>query len=123
MKLYYSPGSCSLAPHIVLEEIGEPYQTLLVSAMDGSTSSTEYLQVNPKARVPALDIGNEILTEVPAIVLYLALCNPDMKLLGNTPYFLARAMEWMNWLSSGIHALAVAQNWRVERFTDDEKGY
>ena len=123
MKLYYSPGSCSLAPHIVLEEIGNPYETELVSAMDGSTKSAEYLKINPKARVPALDIGSQILTEAPAILVYLALSNPDAKLLDESPHQITKAIEWMNWLSSGVHALPVAQNWRVERFSDDENSY
>ena len=91
--------------------------------MDGSTQSPEYLGVNPKGRVPALAIDGQILTEAPAIMTYLALTNPDNGLLGNMPIDTARALEWMNWMSSGIHALAIAQNWRVERFSDDEKSF
>lgn len=91
--------------------------------MDGSTQTKEYLGINPKGRVPALDIGGEILTEASAIMTYLAQSNPDSALLGSTPISLARAIEWMNWLSSGVHALPVAQNWRTERFTDDKASY
>jgi len=124
MKLYYSPGSCSLAPHIVLEELnlslGQSYETELVSSMDGSTQSKQYLGINPKGRVPALDIGGEIITEAPTIMLYLALTQPKANLLDQTPLILARAMEWMCWLSSSVHALPVAQMWRTERFSDDK---
>ena len=127
MKLYYSPGSCSLAPHIVLEELlinsGQPYETKLVSSMDGSTQTKEYLGINPKGRVPALDIGGIIITEAPAIMIYLAQTNTGSDLLDGTPIKIARAIEWMNWLSSSVHALPVAQNWRTERFSDDQACY
>jgi len=52
MKLYYSPGACSLAPHIILEDIAKPYEIELVSTMDGSTQKAEYLEITPKGRVP-----------------------------------------------------------------------
>lgn len=123
MKLYYSPGACSLAPHIVLEEIGRPYQTHLVSSMDGSTKTAEYLEINPKGRVPVLDTGTDVITEVPAIMTYLARTYPESKLLDDSPINFARALEWMNWLASGVHALPVAQIWRVERFADDPDAY
>ena len=118
LKLYYSPGSCSLAPHIVLEEISEQFDIELVSSMDNSTSTAGYLKINPKGRVPVLDIGESIITEVSAILTYLALTFPQADLLENTPTGLARAIEWMNWLT-GIHSSVIAQNWRVERFSND----
>lgn len=121
-KLYYSPGACSLAPHIVLEEIGEPFDIELVSSMDGSTSTAEYLKINPKGRVPVLDIGTSVITEVSAILTYLALTYPQSDLLENTPTGLARAIEWMNWLT-GIHSSVIAQNWRVERFSNNPSTY
>ena len=121
-KLYYSPGACSLAPHIVLEEIREPFDIELVSSMDGSTSTAEYLKINPKGRVPVLDIGESVITEVSAILTYLALTYPQPDLLENTPTGLARAIEWMNWLT-GIHSSVIAQNWRVERFSNNPSTY
>ena len=122
LKLYYSPGACSLAPHIVLEEIREPFDIELVSLMDGSTSTAEYLKINPKGRVPVLDIGESVITEVSAILTYLALTYPQSDLLENTPTGLARAIEWMNWLTS-IHSSIIAQNWRVERFSNNPSAH
>nr|CAA6804160.1 MAG: Glutathione S-transferase (EC [uncultured Thiotrichaceae bacterium] len=122
LKLYYSPGACSLAPHIVLTEIGEPFGIELVSSMDGSTQTAEYLKLNPKGRVPALQIGDSILTEVSAIMSYLALTYPNAGLLSDTPIGRARTIEWMNWLT-GIHATDIAQSWRTERFSDDTAVY
>lgn len=118
MKFYYSPGACSLAPHIVLKEIGEPYDLKLVSSMDGSTRSDEHLSINPKGRVPVLSVDGEVITEAASIMMFLALQNPSCGLLSNTPIGVARTIEWTNWLS-GIHASIIAQNWRTERFSDD----
>jgi len=131
---YYSPGTCSLAPHIVLEEIGEPYELELISASgprEGEmTSKPEWKAINPKARVPALlgipgRIGgaDNILTEVPAILVYLARTNPAAKLLPSDPAAEARCIEWMSWLSSNVHSMAFAQMWRAQRFTTDEEGF
>lgn len=131
---YYSPGTCSLAPHIVLEEIGEPYELELISASgprEGEmTSKPEWKAINPKARVPALlgipgRIGGavNILTEVPAILVYLARTNPAAKLFPSDPAAEARCIEWMSWLSSNVHSMAFAQMWRVQRFTADEEGF
>lgn len=118
MKLYYSPGACSLAAHIVLEEIGKPYETELVSSSDGSTRSASYLGLNPKGRVPMLNDGDQNITEATAIMMYLASINPSLNLVDNDPLPLARTLEWMNWLAT-IHAQIIAQQWRVYRFTDD----
>ena len=127
-KLYFSPNSCSLAPHIVLEEIGEPYETELVLATDGAmTETAEWRAINPKGRVPALTgvpgwAGGSpnLLTEVPAILTYLADAHPDVELLPPNPAGRARAIEWMNWLSGSVHALSFGQIWRPRRFADDE---
>jgi glutathione S-transferase len=65
-----------------------------------------------------LKIGEFMLSESTAIMIYLALTYPKSELLENSPIGLARALEWMNWLSS-IHASIIAQSWRTERFSDD----
>ena len=118
MKLYYSPGACSLAVHIALEELGAPYEVELVSTDDGSTRSEAHLARNPKGRVPVLEIDGNIVTEAPAIMTYLATSNPE-SVIGETDSMrLGRTVEWMSWLSSGVHAGPVAQCWRTERFSD-----
>lgn len=116
--LHYSPGACSLAVHIVLEEIGLPFQLVHTSTADGSTRSPEHLKLNPKGRVPVLVTGDSVLTEAPAILVHLAMQHPDQKLLANTPDGLVRSMEWFNWLSGAVHAVAIRQVWRSESFTD-----
>ncbi|MEH2544833.1 glutathione S-transferase [Bradyrhizobium sp. AZCC 2262] len=133
-RLYYSPGSCSMAVHIVLEEIGEPYDQKLVSASglkEGEMTATqEWKAMNPKGRVPALlgvagRIGGaeDLLTEGPAILIYLARTNPSAKLLPAEPAAEARCIEWMNWLAGNVHAMSYGQIWRPQRFTNDENSF
>lgn len=116
--LYFSPGACSLAPHIILEELAQPFHLALVSTSDGSTRTPEYLQLNPKGRVPVLVTGSSVLTEAPAILVHLAMAHPDKKLLSGTAADLVRAIEWLNWLSGTVHSVAIRQVWRPESFTD-----
>ena len=105
----------------MLEELGELYQTEMVLTGDGSTRMDEHLIVNPKGQVPVLDLGCEVLTEVSAIMLYLTLTFGPKLDLDSSPHTLVRAVEWMNWLSSGVHAGPVTQCWNTERMTDDPR--
>ncbi|HET7833071.1 MAG TPA: glutathione S-transferase N-terminal domain-containing protein [Gallionella sp.] len=123
IKLYYSPGACSLAPHILLEELGVPYQLELVSIAEGRTQAPEFLAVNPKGRVPVLEVNGAILTEAPAILVYLALTHPDKSMLPSDPVEHFRCLEWFNWLSGTVHAMGYGQLWRPERFIDDSSQY
>ncbi|QJU57160.1 glutathione S-transferase [Sphingomonas sp. AP4-R1] len=125
---FYDAGSCSLAVRIVLEEVGCAYRAHRVSARaaDRDTLGSAWLARNPKGRVPALSpvpgrAGGEpfLLTEVPAILTWLARLRPDLDLMPADPAREARALEWMNWLSGWVHAVAFAQQWRPERFSAD----
>ncbi len=113
-KLYYSPGACSMAVHIVLEELGVPYELELVSVKSGATSRPAYLSINPKGRVPALARDGEVLTEVSAVLTYLAQSHREIPLLPSDPWLAGRCQEWLSWLSSEVHP-AFAQVWRPER--------
>ncbi|WP_370681976.1 glutathione S-transferase family protein [Comamonas sp. GB3 AK4-5] len=117
LKLYYSPGACSFAVHVLLEEIGQPFTQECVSIPQGMTSSAGFLRINPKGRVPVLVVGAEVLTELPAILLYLALRHPEGNWLPTAhPMALARCAEWFNWLSGTVHTMAVGQVWQAGRF-------
>jgi glutathione S-transferase len=106
MKLYYSPGACSLSPHIALKEAGLPFDLVKVDLKakklaDGS----DYLAVNPKGQVPALDIDNAgLLTEGAVIVQAVADKAADKKLIPaqGTPERY-RAQEWLNFIGSELH--------------------
>lgn len=102
----------------MLEEIGLPFQLAHVSTADGATHTAKHFKLNPKGRVPVLVAGDSVLTEAPAIPVHLAMQHPDKKLLSSTPDTPMRSMEWCNWLSGTVHAVAVRQVWRPELFTD-----
>ncbi|KAA0090528.1 glutathione S-transferase [Paraburkholderia sp. T12-10] len=118
-RLYYSPGACSLAVHVVLEEIGTPYTLQEVSVARAETQQSAYLALNPKGRVPALAIPSEtkLLTELPAILVYLARQRPEANLLPiASAVEEARAHEWLEWLSGWVHGIGYGGIWRPERF-------
>lgn len=120
LTLYYSPGACSLAPHIILEEIGVPFEAKRVLLAEGEQRRPEYLAINPRGRVPALATDTFVLTENPAILSYLGSCYPEAGLLAlDNPQQLGRTYELLSFFSSSVH-LAFAQIWRPERFADDD---
>ncbi|HEV2112135.1 MAG TPA: glutathione S-transferase N-terminal domain-containing protein [Gammaproteobacteria bacterium] len=122
LKLYYSPGACSLAPHILLEESGLPYDAEQVTIAEGKQRTPEYLAINPKGRVPALlTEEGEVLTEVPAISWYIADAATSVRLLPQGRLPAARSFEWFNWLSGTVHTMAFGQYWRMQRFVADEQ--
>ena len=127
--LYYSPGACSLATHIVIEETGATYELAMISTKD-QTQTPAWKAVNPKGRVPALSpvagrIGgtDNLLTEASAIMFYLARTHPEAQLLPPEIAAQARCIEWMSWLTSTVHAQSFGQLWRTPRFTDDESQF
>ena len=106
MKLYYSPGACSLSPHIVLAEAGLPYT---LERVDLKTKKTEtgadFFAINPAGYVPTLVLDNgEVLTEGPAIVQYLADQAPASKLAPPAGSFeRVRLQEVLNYISTELH--------------------
>lgn len=106
MKLYYSPGACSLAPHIVLNELGQPYDLEKVDLRAKTTETgADFTAINGKGQVPTLEIAKgEILTEVATILQYLSDKAKDSKLLpafGSMDRY--RAMETLNFVASELH--------------------
>ncbi len=118
-KLYYAPGTCALATHIALEEAAAPYEAELVDFRSQRQRSPEYLAVNPKGRVPALVTENGMLTETPALLLFVAQRFPAAELapLGD-PFVLAQVQEFNSYLCSTVH-VAHAHRMRGTRWADD----
>lgn len=106
MKLYYSPGACSLSPHIVLQEAGFKYETEKVDLKNKKTASgKDYNSISEKGYVPLLELDNgEFLSEGPAIVQYLADLKPESKLAPKAATLeRAHLAEWLNFISTELH--------------------
>lgn len=106
MKLYYSPGACSLSPHIVLRELGLPFEAVLASTKTHKLADgTDYYTINPKGYVPLLELDDgQRLSEGPAIVQFLADKVPAKGLVaapGSIERY--RQMEWLNFISTEVH--------------------
>lgn len=105
-KLYYSPGACSLSPHIVLREAGLPFDLVLASTKTHKLADgTDYYGINPKGYVPLLELADgQRLSEGPVIVQYIADQVPASQLApaaGTMARY--RVMEWLNFITSELH--------------------
>jgi glutathione S-transferase len=121
MKLYYSPGACSLGIRVLLEEVGTPYETTLVSLKDNEQNQPAYLAVNPKGKVPVLvrDDGS-LLTEWVAIATWIARTHPESGILPADPAAEARALEVMDYVVGTMHMQGFARMARPGNFTPNE---
>jgi glutathione S-transferase len=120
LRLFYSPGACSLVTHIALEETGAQFEPVRVVLAEGQHLRPEYLEVNPHARVPALATDSGVVTENVAILNLIAdLYDAPGSVPRDDPVAAARCNELLGWFSSSVH-ISFAQIWRGERFTDDQ---
>lgn len=105
MKLYYIPGVCSLASHMLLNEMGIEYQLEKVNSKTHLTQTGKnYYEVNPKGYVPALELDTgEIITENIAVLYFLAEQDPRQKLLPKSSLGRARVLEWLGYLNAELH--------------------
>ena len=119
LKFYYAPHTCSLATHIALEEAGARYETVRMSFQRADQRQPDYLKINPKARVPALITEHGILTETPALLVFVAQTFPDARLAPlDDPFALAKVQAFNSYLCSTVH-VAHAHRMRGYRWTDD----
>lgn len=123
IKYYYAPGACSLAPHILLRETGVDFEAIRVANLRVSPIPEDFRRINPKMRVPVISIGDETITEAPAIITMVASLAPEKNLLGRTPLETVRVYEWMNWLSGTVHSLAFKPIFKPILFTADPAAY
>lgn len=122
MKLYYAAGACSVGIHLILEEIGKPYSAQTVSFADREQYGEAYRSINPKSKVPALqrDDGS-VLTEFPAIAIWLASTAPEKALMPTDPEGFARVLEAMDYIVATLHMQGFARLFRPANFSSDER--
>ena len=121
MKLYYMPGACSIGIHVLLEEIGKPYDLQKIDGAKQEQYGPDFVKLNPKSKVPTLvrDDG-AVLTEFPAIATWLARKNPDKGLLPSDPDGEARALEAMDYVVSTMHMQGFSRMFRPGNYAPTE---
>lgn len=119
MKFFYAPHTCALATHIALEEAGATYETQRVDFSANEQRSAAYLSINPKGRVPSLVTDKGVLTETPAMLLYVAQLYREARLAPlDDPWALAQVQAFNSYLCSTVH-VAHAHRMRGYRWADD----
>lgn len=119
LTLYLAPGTCAMAVRIALTEAGAPHRIKQLDLAAGEQRSPAYLAINPKGRVPALVTERGVLTETPALLLYVAQRFPDAGLVPlDDPFLLARMQEVHGFLAATVH-VAHAHGRRGSRWADD----
>jgi len=118
-RFYYAPHTCALASHIALEQAGADYEAVRVDFATNGQRRPDYLAINPKGRVPALVTDRGILTETPAILMFVCQTYPGVGLAPlDDPFALAQVQSFNSYLCSTVH-VAHAHRMRGHRWADD----
>ncbi|CAG9957036.1 unnamed protein product [Clonostachys rosea f. rosea IK726] len=128
LVLYRANGACSLAPHIILNELGLPFTSVVQGSSPKSTipptveiDMDEYRRtIHPQGYVPALQVDDVIITENAAVMFYLARQKPERKLDGSSPLEQAQVISWMSFLAGFLQGQAWTPHWAPSRFTTSE---
>jgi glutathione S-transferase len=103
LKLYFAPGACSFVPHTLLESAGVPFEPVMVKIHKGENEGAEFMALNPRGQVPVLVDGDQVLTQILAIIGYLDDRFPQQRWLPREPLARARAMETLAWMNNTVH--------------------
>lgn len=118
-RFYFAANTCALASHIVLEHLGAPHEAIRIDFRTQQQLSPEFLAINPKGRVPAYVTERGVITETPALLLYLAQMHPQAGLAPlHDPFALAQLQAVNSWFCSTVH-VAHAHRPRAYRWADD----
>ena len=124
MKLYFAPGACSVGIHVLLEEIGKPYQLQKLNFQEQEQYKPEFVGKNPKSKVPTLERDDgSVLTEYPAIATYLALTNPEAHLLPDDAEGKARALEATDYIVATMHMQGFSRIFRPGNYAPSESDH
>jgi len=117
--LYFAKGSCAFPCLVALEEAGAPFRAVALDLAAGEQTTSTYLAINPRGRVPALTVGAATITESAAIICFIADSYPQADLLPTEPLARARALELLSWFVSTIQ-VTFSQFFRPARFSEEE---
>lgn len=118
-KLFYSPGACSLAVHVILNELAVPFEAIRKSTKDGSLKSPEFLKLNPRGQVPLLIAGDTPVKEGGAIITWL-LDTHKSALLPASGMERAKALEWLMWANASLHPAYSRGFWMMHQQIDEK---
>ncbi len=123
LKLYYTPGTCALASHIALQEAGAAYTAERIDFKTNQQNSPEYLAINPKGRVPSLVTERGVLTETPAMLVFIAQSFPQARLAPlDDAFAFAQAQAFNSYLCSTLH-VSHAHRMRGHRWATEETSF
>ncbi|AOF85388.1 hypothetical protein BSY239_4172 [Hydrogenophaga sp. RAC07] len=119
LKLFFAPGACSFVPHAMLELAGAEFEPSMVKLHKGEQRSPEYLALNPRGQVPVLVDGDEVVTQIVAILLYLDEKLPLAGILPPAGLERARALQVLAWMNNTVHP-TFTHVFMPQKFTDDD---
>ena len=119
LKLFFAPGACSFVPHAMLELAEVAFEPQMVKLHKGEQRSPEYLALNPRGQVPVLVDGDEVVTQIVAILLYLDEKLPMAGILPPAGLERARALQVLTWMNNTVHP-TFTHVFMPHKFTDDE---
>lgn len=117
-KLYYAPGACSLAIHVILNELNVPFEAIRKSTKDGSLKTPEFLKINPRGQVPVLEVDGQTIREGGAILVWL-MDTHKSPFLPQSGIERARALEWLLWANASMHPAYGRAFWLMNQQIDD----
>ena len=121
MKLFYAPGACSIGIHVILEEIGKPFDLQKIDLRAGQQFEPPMSEINPKSKVPTLQRDDgRVITEFPVIAHWLAETNPAAKLLPSDPEAALIAAEAVDYCVATIHMQGFSRLFRPSNFAPSE---
>ena len=119
LKLYYAPGACSFVPHSMLELAGATFEPTPIKLHKGEQYGDEYKALNPRSQVPVLADGDQVITQIAAIIGYIDARFPEAGFIPQEPLARARFMETLAWMNNTVHP-TFTHFFMPQKFSDNE---
>lgn len=119
LKLYFASGACSFIPHVLLEATGQPFEPAPIRLHKGEHLSPEFKAINPRGQVPVLVDGDQVITQIVAIVDHIACRFPEQRFVPASGIARTRVLESLAWMNNTMHP-TFTHVFMPQRFTDNE---